>query len=343
MQLVTYLLLSSVLARAARKFLPRYGFAMLVTVGIAAELDFVSYFAGPASFLRFHRTILHSLVGTLVMCCGIAGIYFLVDRSRRNKTAEANSVGFKTSSALAVCIFGAAAHILLDLGDGIGVRLFWPFRQSWQAWDVLPPFDLWILMVLVAGLAIPYLGRLVSEEIGERRRGAFGVTAARVALVVVVLYAGGRMILHSRVTELLRSRDYRGEAPQNVGAFAASSNPFAWRGLVSTSAAIYELNISLLPGAAFDPEHAVPHYKPEESAAIAAAQSTAEGKLFLNYARFPLAAIEAQDPGPEVTIRDLRFPAGDKSIENIVLDTRVDSDARIAAQQMRFASVARAR
>ena len=114
----------------------------------------------------------------------------------------------------------------------------------------------------------------------KRKRGAFGVTAARVALVMVVLYAGGRMILHSRATELLRSRDYRGEAPQNVGAFAASSNPFLWRGLVSTSAAIDELKISLLPGAGFDPEHAVPHYKPEESAAIAAAQNTADGKLF---------------------------------------------------------------
>src|ERR1700677_1845182 len=323
MQLVTYLLLSCVLGRAARKFLPRYGLVMLVTAGVAAELDFVSYFAGPASFLKFHRTVLHSVVGALVMCCCIAGIYFLIDRSRRDKTAEAN--------------------ILLDLGDGIGVRLFWPFRQSWQAWDLLPPFDFWILVVLGAGLAIPYLGRLVSEEIGERKRGAFGVTAARVVLVMVVLYAGGRMILHSRATELLRSRDYRGEAPQNVGAFAASSNPFAWRGLVSTSAAIYELNISLLPGAAFDPEQAVPHYKPEESAAIAAAQNTADGKLFLNYARFPLAAIEPQDTGPEVTIRDLRFPAGDKSIENTVLDTRVDSDSRIAAQQLRFASAARAR
>src|SRR5580704_16728651 len=208
MQLVTYLLVSGVLARAVRKFLPRYGFAMLITAGIAAELDFVSYFAGPASFLKFHRTVLHSMAGTLVMCCRITGIYFLADRSRRGKTPEANPSGFKIFGALVVCIAGAAAHILLDLGDGVGVRLFWPFRQSWQAWDLLPPFDLWILVVLGAGLAIPYLGR---------------------------------MILHSRATELLRSRDYRGEAPQNVGAFAASSNPFLWRGLVSTSAAIDEL------------------------------------------------------------------------------------------------------
>jgi hypothetical protein len=202
---------------------------------------------------------------------------------------------------------------------------------------------LWIVVVLCGGLAIPYLGRLVSEEIGERRRGVFGQTAARVALVMVALYCGGRLILHSRATGLLRSRDYHGEAPQNVGAFAASSNPFLWRGLVSTSAAIDELKISFLSDVAFDPEHAVAHYKPEESAAIATAQNTAEGKLFLNYAPFPLAAIEPQDPSSEVTIRDLRFAAGDRSIENLVLDTRLDVKSQIVEQQIRFAGTPRAR
>ena len=343
MQLISYLLLSCVLARATRKFLPRFGWAMLVTAGIAAELDFVSYFAGPASFLRFHRTVLHSLAGTLVMCCGIAGIYFLLDRTWTSKSSEADSTRFKISMALLVCIAGAVAHILLDLAGGIGVRLFWPFRSSWQAWDVLPPFDLWIALVLGAGLLIPYLGRMISEEIGERKRGAFGATAARIALVVVILYVGGRGILHSRATNLLRSRDYRGEAPQNVGVFAASASPFAWRGLVSTSGAIDELNISLWPGAPFDPEHAVAHYKPEESTAMAAAETAADGKLFLNYARFPLAAIESQDSGSEVTIRDLRFPAGDRSIENIVLDTQVGGDSRIAEQEIRFAGQPRRR
>jgi hypothetical protein len=198
-------------------------------------------------------------------------------------------------------------------------------------------------VVLCAGLALPYLGRLVSEEIGERRRGVFGQTAARVALVVVALYCGGRLILHSRATSLLRSRDYHGEAPQNVGAFAASSNPFLWRGLVSTSAAIEELKISFLSGAVFDPEHAVAHYKPEESAAIAAAQNSADGQLFLNYGRFPLAAIEPQEAGPEVTIRDLRFAADDRSIENMVLDTRLDANSQIVEQKIRFAGAARAR
>src|SRR5271156_2743328 len=328
MELITYLLLSCTLARATRKFLPRLGFAMLVTSGVAAELDFVSYFGGPASFLRFHRTVLHSLAGTLVMCCCVAGIYFLLDHS--GFTKQTLKPGPLTiSAALFVCIAGAAAHILLDLGGGIGIRLFWPFRSSWQAWDLLPLFDLWIVLVLCAGLLIPYLARLISEEIGEHKRGAFGETAARVALVMVALYTGGRVILHSRVNDLLRSRDYHGESPQNVAAFAESSNPFAWRGLVSTSVAIDELNISLLQGAVFDPEHAVVHYKPEESAAIAAAQNTAGGKVVLNFARFSLTAVEAEGAGSVVSIRNLRFRASDKSIEHLVLDTTVDVNSQI--------------
>ena len=90
---------------------------------------------------------------------------------------------------------------------------------------MLPPFDLWIALVLGAGLLIPYLGRMISEEIGERKRGAFGATAARIALAVVILYVGGRGILHSRATNLLRSRDYRGEAPQNVGGVRSIGQP----------------------------------------------------------------------------------------------------------------------
>jgi inner membrane protein len=233
------------------------------------------------------------------------------------------------------------AHIILDLAGGIGVRLWWPFRGTWQSWDLLPDFDVWILLLLAAGLSLPYLGRMVSEEIGERKRGAPGQPGATIALVVLILYIGGRGILHSRAIDLLRSRDYHGQPPEKAGAFAESSNPFAWRGLISTSRAIDELDISLLPGSTFDPDRAVPHYKPEDSPAIGAAQNSAGGQLFLAYARFPLAAIEPQASGFEVTLRDLRFPAGYRSIEHIILGVRVDENAQIVEQRMRFAGSAR--
>jgi membrane-bound metal-dependent hydrolase YbcI (DUF457 family) len=343
MELLTYLLLSVALGRAAGRRLPRFGMAMLIASGIAADLDFVSYFFGAAAFLRFHRSALHSLLGSGAVCCFIAAAVCLLLRARNKVTSESGIANPDYGTALLVCLVGAAAHLILDLASGIGVRLLWPFSDGWQSRDLLPNFDIWILLLLAAGLALPHLGRLVSQEIGERKAGPPGRFAAISTLILIVLYMGGRQVLHSRALDLLQSRDYYGRPSQKAGAFPASSNPFAWRGLVSTPTAIEELNISLLPGAAFDPDRAISHYKPDQSATVAAAQNTSDGQLLLNYARFPLATIEPRDEGFDVTLRDLRFPARDTSIEDVVLDVKLDASSQLVRQQLRFADAARRR
>src|ERR1700677_3808272 len=201
---ITNLLTAVALARATRSRLPRFGTAMLVTSGIAADLDYVSYFFGPTAFLRFHRTVLHSLLGSVAMCCVVAAAYCLLARGRQNSDSEPGKVGITFRRAFLVCVAGAAAHMILDLASGIGVRLLWPFREGWQSWDLLPGFDIWILLLLAAGLSLPHLGRLVSDEIGERKRGTPGHFAAMVTLVLIVAYIGEREILHSRAMGLLQ-------------------------------------------------------------------------------------------------------------------------------------------
>jgi membrane-bound metal-dependent hydrolase YbcI (DUF457 family) len=337
---VTNLVTSVALGRSVRSRLPRFGAAMLITAGIAPDLDFVSYFWGPAAFLRFHRSLLHSLLGSVAMCCFIAGAYCWLGRVGK-KDSGSGAAKLDFYSAFVVCLTGAGAHIILDLAGGIGVRFLWPFREGWQSWDLFPSFDIWILLMLAAGLAIPHLGRMVSDEIGEHKRGAPGRPAAIATLALIVLYAGGREILHARAIGLLQSRDYHGQPPEKAGAFpASSSNPFAWRGLVSTPDAIEELSISLLPGATFDSDHAVPHYKPDQAATVAMVQNTPDGRLFLNYARFPLASIEPEETGFDVTLRDLRFPAGDTSVEDILLEAHFDANSQMTGQRLRFASLA---
>jgi hypothetical protein len=93
----------------------------------------------------------------------------------------------------------------------------------------------------------------------------------------------------------------------------------------------------LAPSATFDPERAVAHYKPDESAAIVAAQKTAEAELFLGYARFPVAEVEPLEAGFRVMMRDLRFSVRDRSSDDLVLETRVDGSARILEQRIYFA------
>jgi len=337
---LTHALLSLMLARASQKHLPRYGAAMLLVSGVAADLDYASYLGGPQSFLRFHRSLLHSFLGSALLIGALACAFWAAAHQHSARNTDSQQVPLRFAAALAVCTFGAATHVLFDLCSGIGVQLLWPFRQKWTAWDVLTNRDPWVLILLVLGLLLPEVFRLVSEEIGERKKGPRGHRAAVISLLLLLIYLGARAGLHSRAIDQLNAREYNGQPALTSGAFPSSLSPFAWRGLVSTDNAIDTIEMSLAPGAGFDPESAVPHYKPEDSPALDAAQNTPAAKLFLRYARFPLATLEREDDSFQFTLRDLRFASNDNSSDNIVVRVNLNSNLQVTRQEFRFANSA---
>jgi inner membrane protein len=339
-EILTHALVSLLLARAGQKLLPRFGLAMLVVSGVAADLDFLSYLGGPSAFLRFHRGVLHSVLGSVVLVCLLAFVFWAVGR---RFTANTPTSAFPPSSffaALMVCAVGVVAHLLLDLASGIGVQLLWPFRLGWTAWSLLSNVDPWILLLLVLGLLLPELFRLVSEEIGERGKGPRGQRAAVGTLLLLLIYVGARAGLHSRAVDELNSREYHGAAPTEAGAFPSALSPFAWRGVVSTDNAIDVVEISLAPRAGFDPDRAVRHYKPEDSPALMAAENTQAAKTFLRYARFPLASLEREDESYRFLLRDLRFASDDRGADNIVVRVELSRDLRVMRQEFRYAGSA---
>jgi inner membrane protein len=339
-EILTYALVSLIVARAGQTRLPRYGAAMLLFSGVAADLDFASYLGGPSAFLRFHRGVLHSVPGSVVVVCVFAVIFWAVGRRLITNEPASKFPPLSLLAALAVCAVGVAAHLLLDLASGIGVQLLWPFRQTWTAWNLLSNLDPWVLVLLVLGLLLPELFRLVSEEIGERVKRPRGQRAALVTLLLLLIYVGARAGLHSRAVDELNSREYGGAAPLDVGAFPSSLSPFAWRGLVSTDNTINQIEISLAPGSRFDPDRAVPHYKPEDSAALEVAENTPAAKTFLRYARFPLASLERDDVGYRFTLRDLRFASSDNGADNIIVRMELSADLRVTQQEFRYAGSA---
>ncbi len=340
MEILTHALVSLVLARAGQKLLPRYGLAMLVVSGVAADLDFLSYLRGPSAFLRFHRGALHSVLGSVVLACLLAFVFWAMGRrfAANGPTSALPPLSF--FAAVAVCAAGIVAHLLLDLASGIGVQLLWPFRLGWTAWNLLSNVDPWVSALLALGLLLPELFRLVSEEIGERGKAPRGQRAAVVTLLLLLIYVRGRTGLHNRAVDELNSREYHGATPLEAGAFPSALSPFAWRGVVSTDNAIDVVEISLAPGAGFDPDRAVKHYKPEDSAALVAAENTAAARIFLRYARFPLASLERGDEGYRFTLRDMRFAAGDRGADNVIVRLELSGDLRVAKQEFRYANAA---
>jgi inner membrane protein len=335
-EILTHALIALTVARAGQKLLPRYGAAMLVVAGVAADLDYLSYFGGPSAYLRFHRGVLHSVLCSFLLVCALALVFWAFARRATTTNSALNLPRLSIVSAVVVCGAGVVVHLLFDLASGIGVRLLWPFRGKWSAWDLVSTIDPWILVVLVLGLALPEVLRLVSEEIGERRRGPRGQLAAIVTLLVLLIYFGTRAGLHSRAVNELNTREYHGAPPLAAGAFPSSISPLAWHGVVSTDNDIEVIEVSLDSGAGYDPDRAVRYYKPEDSAALEAGQNTMAAKTFLRYARFPLASLERDDEGYRFTLRDLRFATSDGGADNILVRVELSGDLRVTRQEFRY-------
>lgn len=332
MEPFTHALASLALARASQGRMPRHGTAMFLVSGMAADLDYISYFAGPGVFLKLHRALLHSLVGSVFLICAIAAGFIWWDRRGQGPGTGAPDGALRAKPAIAVCAFGAAWHLALDFCAGDSVQLFWPFKVDSSAWNFAATLDPWILILLAAGLLLPLLFRLVSEEIGERKKRFVGRGGALTALVLLVLYLGGRGMLHSRAVDLLLSRTYHGRTPLAAGAFPSASSPFNWRGEVTTDNTIEEAEVSLAPGGGFDPDRSLTRYKPDDSAALQAGERATASKLFLRYAQIPLASVYRREEIYRFEIHDARFPAGDASGQDIFVRVDLNSDLSIREQ-----------
>jgi inner membrane protein len=326
---VTHALGSLALSRAGLQKTTRLAMPLLLVSGVAADIDLLSRFGGADLYLRLHRTLAHSILGSVILSALIAGAFC---RFAPNDPQRPLRFG----RAFGVCLAGSACHLLLDLCNSSGIQLFWPFQSKWYALDWLAWLDPWILFLLLAGLLMPSLFGLVSEEIGARRRNRGPKSGALTALVFIAIYLGARIGIHSRAVNMLFSREYHGAVPESVAAFPTSASPFLWRGVVDTTIRLEELDVSLAPGSYFDPERTNTRFKPEPSPALDAAQQTQAAQRFLRYARFPLATVEHTESGYRVQIRDLRFPPGSGGWDNLLAVIDLDSELRVQVAEIQF-------
>jgi membrane-bound metal-dependent hydrolase YbcI (DUF457 family) len=287
------------MARAGvRRFSPLATTAVVLG-GVIPAIDFVSVVGGPRAYLLLHRTATHSIVGAAVLALLVAWALWMVGRKWEPEPAR-----FPGLLAAAGC--GVAGHLLLDLGDNYGEKLFWPFSQKWYAWNLWPQLDPWLLLLLALVLGVPWLLAVVGEEMGARQKRGASISGV-VALLLVAGYCGWRARLHSDALVQLYSTTYHGEEPLAVEAFPTAMSPFAWRGVIDTYDAIDIVPIQVGPNASFEPDMALTHYKPQSSPALKAAENAPGLATWRNFARFPIAEVTRTETGHEVFFRDLRY------------------------------------
>jgi inner membrane protein len=143
---LTHSLVGLAAAKAGLESRSPYATFVCVAAANLPDIDIVALAGGPAFYLKHHRGITHSIVGTLALAVAFPLLFCAAERGwarARGRDARARLKGL-----LACSLLLSASHPLLDWTNSYGVRPFLPWDGRWIYGDLLFVIDPWVWLVL---------------------------------------------------------------------------------------------------------------------------------------------------------------------------------------------------
>ncbi len=310
MEPITHFLFGATLSRAGLNRKTALATATMTLAAEAPDLDILGrLFGGSAFGFAHHRGFTHSFLGLPLVAAVVVGFIYLIWQLRGRHTRDPN-VPPRWGLLFGYAYLAGLSHILLDFTNNYGVRPFWPFSERRYSWDIVFIVEPVLLVILILGLILPSLFSLINEEIGARQKGPKGRFAATIALLGVIACWGFRDYEHRRAVAMLESQTYQGAEPLRVSAYPYMMTPFRWYGVAETPAAFAMMNVDTLTPEV-DPEGRMQfRYKPEETPITLAAKKSYLGRVYFDWAQYPVTETEQVNEGPVayvVRFRDLRY------------------------------------
>ena len=317
---VTHMLTGACVSRAGLNRKTALATLTLALAFEAPDIDSATYFWGGITGLQHHRGITHSLIGAPFMAAGVIALVYGIHRWRSSR--QKNIAGDASAAVpswlpnwkllYAYALLGTLVHLFQDFTNNYGVRPFAPFNEKWYSWDIVFIVDPIMLLAMFLALVLPGLMALITEEIGSRKpqfRGRGAAILALICLAAVILMRG---IEHRRAVTALNARTYRNEDPLRASAFPQPINPFSWNGVVETQD-FFEMTPVDSGSGEIDPQNmAIVRYKPEETPVTLAAKKSRLGRVYLDWAQYPLVTVEKLEGERfQVQFEDLRFESAE--------------------------------
>jgi inner membrane protein len=336
---ITHFLTGACLGRTGFNRKTALATATMTLAAEAPDVDVLGNFKDPIFGFAHHRGFTHSFLGLLLVEAAVVGLMYLLWRARGSKSKDPN-LPPRWGLLFLFSYLTGLTHLLLDFTNNYGVRPLWPFSEKWYSWDIVFIIEPVILILLTAALVLPWFFSLINDEIGVRRKGPKGRLSATLALLGVVALWGVRDYEHRRTVNALEARLYRGGEPIRVSAYPYWLNPFRWYGVVETRNFYADMLVdSSIPDV--DPSGKMRiRYKPEETPVTLAAKQSYLGRVYLDWAKYPVTEtepVEAPGPGYVVRFRDLRFDYPDQKRRGI-LSAAVRLDRNLKAVSESFGS-----
>jgi inner membrane protein len=336
---LTHFLTGACLARTGFNRKTALATATMTLAAEAPDIDVLGSFRDPVFGFAHHRGFTHSFLGLILVQAAVIGLMYLIWRVRGRKLKDPNRPP-RWALLFLFAYLAGLTHILLDFTNNYGVRPFWPFWEKWYSWDIVFILEPVMLVLLIAGLVVPVLFSLINDEIGARRQGPPGRLAASLALLGVLALWTVRDYEHRRAVNALESRIYNGADPVRASAFPYWVNPFRWFGVVETQDFFATMLVdSSIPEADAEGRMRI-RPKPEETPVTLAAKRSELGRVYLDWAKYPITETEQTATGYIVRFRDLRFDYPD-SPRRGVLTASVELDRNLNVVRESFGTRSR--
>ena len=252
----------------------------------------LAYLDGPEADLAFRRGSTHGVLALAVLPLLLTGGMLLLDRARR-RLARSTPPPARARELLLLSGASILTHPILDTLNTYGVRWLMPLHGRWFYGDVLFIVDPWLWIVLTVGVVL----------------GRRGVGPARVALGLAALYTAGMALGAAAARKVVADElAERGGPVDELLLSPRPATPFR-RTVVAGRGDRYLVGeFRWLETPRLAPTvRSYPRGRPDHPA-VRVAASTAAGRRFLGWARFPTYRVEDRGGGAyTVHIVDLRY------------------------------------
>ncbi|HEV2274676.1 MAG TPA: metal-dependent hydrolase [Acidobacteriaceae bacterium] len=315
MEPVTHFLTGACMARSGLNRKTAYATLAMTLAAEAPDLDMLWGFRGPIPVFQHHRGITHTLIGAPFVALVVTGAVWLLDRW----LGKRQPIPVRWTLVWVFSLLAALSHILLDWTNNYGVRPFFPFNPRWYALDLVYIVEPVMLTGLLLGLVIPGILGLADREIGGRKELFRGRRWATGALSLTLLVWGVCWGEHARALQLISQTRFGREPVLRMGAEPYPVNPFHWFSVVETADYYQTGSVDTHRDEVETNDGDDMVFKPPVTPAVAEAKRSWIGRVYLDWARFPVVTDQGRAnvtasldlaPGPldtAVEFRDLRF------------------------------------
>jgi inner membrane protein len=315
MEPVTHFLTGACLARSGFNRKTAYATLAMTLAAEAPDLDVLWSLAGPVAGFQHHRGITHTFLGAPFVALAVTGVVWLWSRVRHKPP----QIPPRWALLWFLSWLAVLSHIFLDWTNNYGVRPFFPFNPRWYALDIAFILEPVIFAALLFGLIIPGILGLADREMGERNLVFRGRGWAIAALVLTGIDLGVRAVEHHRGLQMVANTRFGDQPMLRAGIDPYPINPFHWFAVIETAGYYQTGAVNTWTEVVDTSDQDDVIFKPPVTPATTAAKNSWLGRVYLDWARFPVVTdrghanlVTSDELAPQpldttVEFRDLRF------------------------------------